>query len=70
MKKELSYKGYYGSVEYSLEDDTLYGKAIGINGLLSYEGQTLDKLRKDFQDVINEYLEDCKVQGVKPQKVV
>lgn len=26
MKKELSYKGYYGSVEYSLEDDTLYGK--------------------------------------------
>ena len=30
MKKELSYKGYYGSVEYSLEDDVLYGKVIGI----------------------------------------
>ncbi|MEK3641638.1 antitoxin HicB [Lactobacillus crispatus] len=39
MKKELSYKGYYGSLEYSLEDDTLYGKVIDINGLLSYEGQ-------------------------------
>ncbi|MCZ3786226.1 antitoxin HicB [Lactobacillus crispatus] len=39
MKKELSYKGYYSSVEYSLEDDTLYGKVIGVNGLLSYEDQ-------------------------------
>ena len=68
MKKELSYKGYYGSVEYSLEDDVLYGKVIGIKGLLSYEGQTLDELRKDFQGVIDEYLEDCKVQGIMPQK--
>ena len=49
MKKELSYKGYYGSVEYSLEDDVLYGKVIGIKGLLSYEGQTLDELRKDIE---------------------
>lgn len=39
MKKELSYKDYYSSVEYSLEDDTLYSEVIGINGLLSYEGQ-------------------------------
>ena len=68
MKKELSYKGYYGSVEYSLEDDVLYGKVIGIKGLLSYEGQTLDELRKDFQGVIDEHLEDCKVQGIMPQK--
>ncbi|WP_297817724.1 type II toxin-antitoxin system HicB family antitoxin [uncultured Lactobacillus sp.] len=68
MKKELSYKGYYGSVEYSLDDDILFGKVIGINGLLSYEGKTIDELRTDFQDVVDEYLEDCKIQGIKPQK--
>ena len=68
MKKELSYKGYYGSVDYSLEDDVLYGKVIGIKGLLSYEGQTLDELKKDFQGVVDEYLADCEAQGIKPQK--
>lgn len=68
MKKELSCKGYYGSVEYSLEDDVLYGKVIGIKGLLSYEGQTLDELKKDFQGVVDEYLADCEAQGIKPQK--
>lgn len=64
MKKELSYKGYYGSVEYSLEDDVLYGKVIGIKGLLSYEGQTLDELRKDFQGVIDEYLKIARLKGL------
>lgn len=68
MKKELSYKDYYGTVEYSLDDDILYGKVIGINGLLSYEGQTLDELRKDFESVVDEYLQDCESQGIKPQK--
>ena len=68
MKKELSYKGYYGSVDYSLENDIFYGKVIGITGLLSYEGQTLDELRKDFQGVVDEYLEDCRAEGVKPEK--
>lgn len=39
MKNLLEYKGYYGSVEYSREDALLYGKVLGINSLISYEGR-------------------------------
>ena len=38
--KNLEYKGYTGSIEYSKEDDLLYGKVLGIKGLISYEGKT------------------------------
>ena len=54
----LEYKGYKGSVEYSKEDNCLFGKVQGMSkDLIVYEGQTLDELRKDFEDGIDSYLE-------------
>lgn len=68
MEKLMKYRGYYGTVEYSLEDEVLYGKVVGINGLLSYEGSTIKELEDDFHGVIDEYIEDCKTQGITPQR--
>ena len=44
MRKLLKYKGYYGSVEYSSEDVLLYGKVLGINSLISYEGESVAEM--------------------------
>ena len=65
MKELLHYKNYYGTVEFSLDDNILYGKVVGI--LLSYEGTTLEELEKDFKGVVDEYLNDCQKRGIKPQ---
>ncbi len=65
----LEYKGYKGSVEYSKEDDCLFGKVQGMSkDLIAYEGQTLAELRKDFEDGIDSYIEGCKADGVEPAK--
>lgn len=66
--KHLEYKGYTGTIEYSKEDKLLYGKVIGIKGLLSYEGTTGSKLEADFINVIEEYLKDCAALGRDPEK--
>ena len=59
--KHLSYKGYTGSIEYSREDDLLFGKVLGIKGLISYEGDTGQALEDDFKQAIDEYLSDCEI---------
>ena len=64
----LEYKGYTGSIEYSPEDDLLYGKVLGIRGLISYEGETGKQLEADFKEAIDTYLADCKAEGKKPEK--
>lgn len=69
MKKMMRYKDFYGTIEYSLDDNIFYGKVIGINGLISYEGKIPEELTKDFNEIVYEYLEDCKSQGIKPQKL-
>lgn len=70
MKKNqlLSYKGYHGTVEYSLSDNILYGKVIDINGLISYEGKTIEELKKDFQGAVDDYLTVCAHNGRHPEK--
>jgi predicted HicB family RNase H-like nuclease len=66
--KHLEYKGYTGSIEYSKEDDLLYGKVLGIKGLISYEGKTGKELEEDFIEGINVYLADCESRGITPEK--
>ncbi len=54
----LEYKGYKGSVEYSKEDNCLFGKVQGMSkDLITYEGQTIDELRQDFKAGVDSYIE-------------
>lgn len=45
-----------------------FGKVIGIKSLLSYEGDSVKELEKNFQNVIDEYLSDCKERNVEPEQ--
>lgn len=66
--KYLEYKGYTGSIEYSPQDSLLFGKVLGIRGLISYEGETGKHLEADFREAIDAYLADCKEGGKFPEK--
>ena len=48
----LNYKGYTGSVEFSQEDNCLYGKVLGMKkDCISYEGETVSELVSDFESM-------------------
>lgn len=64
----LEHKGYTGSIEYSAEDNLLFGSVLGIGGLISFEGKTGKQLEKDFKNAIDIYLADCKESGREPEK--
>ena len=68
MSDLLDYKGYSGTIEYSATDNILHGKVLGVRSLLSYEGNSLDSLRNDFEDMIDDYLEMCAEEGTEPEK--
>lgn len=68
MSNLLQYKNYHGTVEYSSEDDCLFGKVIGLKSLISYEGSSLNELKHHFETSIDEYLQDCDIRGVQPEK--
>ena len=68
MGNLLEYKEYYGSVEFSGEDDVFFGKIEGINDLVSFEGQSVSELKQAFHESVDEYLAFCKDLGKNPDK--
>lgn len=67
MSKVIEYKGYIGSVEFSEEDNILFGKVQGIRSLISYEGTTVAELVSDFHDAVNDYLTACSRDNITPE---
>jgi len=61
------YRGYYGSIEASPEDNCLYGKLLFIRALVSYEGQTVAELASAFKQAVDEYLDTCAQLGHTPE---
>jgi len=68
MRDLMESKGYYGTVEFSAADKVLYGKVIGINGLVSFEGDSVQSLKESFSGAVDDYLEMCTEDGVEPQR--
>lgn len=68
MKNIIEYKGYIGSVEFSVEDEIFFGKVLGIRSLLSYEGETAKELISDFHEAVDEYLDMCESENKEPER--
>jgi len=63
----MHYKGYYGSIEASVEDNCLFGKLQFIRALVSYEGQTVAELEAAFKEAVDDYLDTCKQLNQAPE---
>jgi predicted HicB family RNase H-like nuclease len=68
MNEVLKYKGYHGSTEYSLEDDCLHGRLLGITDMITYEGNSVKEIKVAFKESVDDYLAFCKEQGKEPNK--
>jgi len=68
MKDILTYKSYIGSVHYSTDDDVFHGKIEGIRDLVTFEGRSVDELKRAFQKAVDDYVEFCRKVGKEPEK--
>ncbi|NII29801.1 type II toxin-antitoxin system HicB family antitoxin [Pseudoflavitalea sp. X16] len=68
MNDILQYKDYYASVHFSAEDEVFFGKILGIDDLVNFEGASVKELKKAFHVAVEDYLETCKEMGKEPNK--
>ena len=67
MSGTLKYRGYIGSVDFSEEDNLLFGKLMGIRSLILYEGTTAKELVVGFHEAVDDYLATCAAEGIEPE---
>ncbi len=66
--KPLNYKGYLGSVDYSLEDGCLHGKILHVNDLVTFEAETVLQLQQAFEEAVDDYLQTCEDLDKEPDR--
>lgn len=68
MKNLFTYKGYFGTVEYSAQDKVFHGQLAFIEDLITYEASSIEDLETVFQQDVDNYLRFCKEVKKEPQK--
>jgi len=64
----MTYKGYFAKISFDERDNIFWGKVVGINDSITFEGETVRQLTEDFHNGIDHYLADCKKEGRIPDK--
>ena len=65
----LKYKGFLGTVAFSDEDNVFFGKIEGINGLVNFEGESVDELKNAFHEAVDDYIIYCNENNIEQRKV-
>ena len=68
MGSMLEYGDYLGSVQFSSEEKVFHGKIEFIRALVTYEGTDAVSLERAFRESVDDYLELCEREGMKPEK--
>lgn len=64
----MSFKGYTARIEFDERDSIFVGRVLGLHQIISFHGETVAELRHAFEDAVEDFLQDCKEQGIKPEK--
>jgi len=56
----LNYKGYTGEYSYSTEDNCYYGKITNIKDLVTFETDTKELIKYNFEEAVDDYIETNK----------
>jgi predicted HicB family RNase H-like nuclease len=57
MSQLMSYRDCFGSVRYSDEDRVFHGRLESVRDLVTYEGESMEELRRAFEEAVDDYLE-------------
>ncbi|MDQ8188524.1 type II toxin-antitoxin system HicB family antitoxin [Pelagicoccus sp. SDUM812002] len=64
----MEYKGYIGTVQFDDEAEIFHGEVINMRDVVTFQGDTVEGLKKEFQLSIDDYLEFCGERGEEPDK--
>ncbi|MFT5836587.1 MAG: putative HicB family RNase H-like nuclease [Candidatus Azotimanducaceae bacterium] len=64
----MEYKGYIGAVQFDEEAEIFHGEVINLRDVITFQADSVEGLKKEFHDSIEDYLDFCKERGEAPEK--
>ena len=64
----LEHKGYRGRVEFDAEAGIFQGEILDTRDVITFQGKTVNEIKRAFRDSVEDYLEFCAERGEEPDK--
>ena len=64
----MEYKGFVATAEFDDEAEVFHGEVLCIRDVVTFQGRSVDELKKAHEDSVDDYLEFCKQRGEEPNK--
>lgn len=64
----LEHKGYRGRVEFDSEAGIFQGEILDTRDVITFQGKTVNEIKRAFRDSVEDYLEFCAERGEEPDK--
>jgi predicted HicB family RNase H-like nuclease len=64
----MTHGGYTARIEFDERDGIFVGRVLGLRSIISFHGETVAELRREFAVAVDDYLRDCNEQGLAPEK--
>ena len=64
----IDYKGYTGVFEFDPSIDAFHVRVIGLQDVVTFEGRSIDELRKEMEASVEDYLALCEEIGKEPER--
>jgi predicted HicB family RNase H-like nuclease len=64
----IEYKGYTGVFEYDPSVDAFHGRVVGLQDVVTFEGRSVDELRREMEESVEDYLDLCAQVGKDPER--
>ena len=59
----MNYKGYAAKINFDERDNIFWGRVLGLKDSITFEGETVSELARDFHNAVDHYIADCKQTG-------
>lgn len=64
----IDYKGYTGVFEFDPTIDAFHGRVVGLLDVVTFEGRSVEELRRAMEESVEDYLELCAEAGKEPER--
>lgn len=64
----IEYRGYTAVLEFDPSVDRFHGRVIGLQDVVTFEGRSIDELRREMEESIEDYLDFCAKVGKEPER--
>lgn len=64
----MTHEGYDAIVEYDAETASFHGEVMNLRDVITFQGQSVEELKRALADSIDDYIAFCRDRGEDPEK--